>query len=266
MTAAEVFDHTNFLIIDPYKIDNFPHLGMSSSVYVQNVKTLIAKIKSTLVGDALLRSIRFHRKWVRIWPQNDLLLMSSGVEGGGFRDVEESAGRDLLNRITGSDLFSTNVGAALSFFPNQCRTGNACHADFLTRNDYIPTPESVLLHELVHAFRRVSKKFNQGPGQQFFGTMTKYTGKEELYAIIVENMFQSEVKGEMRGEHLHHNRLNPRFSTSEGFFKQDRRVLETIETLCNENNGLTRMLAKLNVPFNPIAVYLKDPKAARAIM
>ena len=265
MTAAEVFDPTNLLIIDPYKIDDTPALGMSSAVYVQTVKAIIARIKATQVGDCLLRSIRYHGKWVRIWPQNDLLLISSSASGAGFRDVEERDARVFLNRLTGGMFAHYKVGAAVNFFPNFCRTGNSCHSDFLKRNDYIPMPESILLHELVHAFRRVSGKFNQGAGQHFFGSMAKYGGKEELYSVLVENMFQSEVRGEMRGEHDHHKRLDPRFTTSVNFFKQDPKVFETIETFCKENKGLTRMLAKVNVPFNPIAVYLKDPRAARAI-
>lgn len=266
MTAAEIFDHKNLLIIDPYKIDDTPNVGMSSTTYVQAVQAIIAKISATKVGDCLLRSIKFHGKWVRIWARERLLLMDSSVLGHGFRDVEEREARKFLNQLTGGLFPLPNVGAAVNFFPNFCRTGNACQADFLTRNDYVPTPESVLVHELVHAFRRVSRKFNDGPGQQFSGSMAKYTGKEELYAVILENMFQSEVKGDLRGEHLHHTRLDPGFSTSASFFKQGRQVFETVETFCNENKGLTRMLAKLNVPFNPIAVYLKDPKAARAIV
>ena len=265
MTAAEVFDHTNLLIIDPYKIDDTPNVGMNSAAYVQSVQAIITSIKATQVGDALLRSIRFHGKWVRIWAREKLLLMDSSVLGAGFRDVEECAGRELLNKITGGMIPMPNVGAAVNFFPNFCRTGNACQVDFLKRNEYIPTAESVLVHELVHAFRRVSRKFNDGMGQTFSGPMAKYTGKEELYAVIVENMFQSEVKGELRGEHLHHNRLDPRFSSSENFFKQDHKVFETIETFCTENKGLTRMLARINVAFNPIAVYLKDPRAAKAL-
>ena len=265
MTAAAFFDLTSLLIVDPYRIDSFPQLGMSSTDYVQRVTSIISKIKGTQVGDCLLRSIRHHKKWVRIWPMGDRLLMASAAAGSSDPDVQLRTARDFLQSWTGIKVPFVTVGAAVNFFPELCYRGNTCQADFLTRNEYIPTPESVLLHELVHAFRRVSQRFNDGPGQQFTGPMAKYTGKEELYAVIVENMFQSEVQGEMRGEHLHHNRLDPRFGSSANYFKQDPLVFETIETFCKENKGLTRMLAKLNVPFNPIAVYLNDPKAAKAI-
>lgn len=266
MTAVAQFDPTNLLIIDPYKVESFPQLGMSSTGYVHRVATVVSKIKATQVGDCLLRSIRYHKKWVRIWPMGDRLLMASAAAGSSDPDVQLRNVRDILQSVTGFRLPMVSVGAAVNFFPDLCHRSNACQDDFLTRNEYVPTPESVLLHELVHAFRRVSKRFNDGPGQAFAGRMAKYTGKEELYAVIVENMFQSEMKGDMRGEHFHHNRLDPRFNSSITYFKQDPKVFETIETFCNENKGLTRMLAKLNVPFNPIAVYLKDPKAARAII
>ena len=266
MTAATQFDAVNLIIIDPYKIDSTPQLGMSSASYLQSVSAIVAKIKATHVGDCLFRSIRYHGKWVRIWPMGDRLLMASAAAGSSDPDVEQRTTRETLERLTRIKIPTVPVGAAVNFFPNLCIMGTACQSDFLKRNEYIPSPESVLLHELVHAFRRVSRKFNDGPGQELSGGLTKYDDKEEFYAVLVEDMFQSEVNGEMRGEHEHHNRLEQRFATSSDFFRQDKRVAELIETFCRENKGFTRMVAKLNIPFNPIAVFLKDPKAARAIL
>lgn len=266
MAATPIYDHANMLIIDPYKIDGTPALGMSSVAYTQSVSSIVAKIAQTQVGGCLLRSIRHHRRWVRIWPRDDRLLLASEVLGSSYRDIEERESREFLNKLTGSKMFSSNVGAAVNFFPHMCKRNAAtCKPDFLARNDFIPTAESVLLHELVHAFRRVSRKFNDSSGPHLSGVLAAYTAKEEFLAVLVENIFQSEVKGELRGAHLFHVRLRPEFSNSIDFYRQDPRVLQMIEAFCGENKGFTRAIAKIEVPFNPIAAFLNDPVKVRAL-
>lgn len=142
-------------------------------------------------------------------------------------------------------------------------TGGNCWINHTQKHDYAPTPESVLLHELVHAFRHVSKKFDMM--SKTHGGLSRYNAREEFNAVLVENIFQSELKGNIRQSHQGFHNLEKELEGSFEFFKVSTKAFDLIDKFCRENPGFTKALSRVKVPFNPIAAYYQKPGKARAM-
>jgi hypothetical protein len=150
------------------------------------------------------------------------------------------------------------IAIVIHFNANYYQPGGACFKQEQLTEDYTATPESVLLHELAHAFRFVS-------GKESKGTLP-LTGKgwdkgeaEEFLAVLVENLFQSEMGRNLRRSHdSGFKNLDKDVSGSFEFFAVTRNAFFLIDRFCTDNPGLTRALAKLDVPFNPLSAYYQD--------
>ena len=130
-------------------------------------------------------------------------------------------------------------------------------------SDFQPTPASVLLHELVHAFRHVSKKFDMVT--QTHGGLKNFDSREEFNAVLVQNIYQSELKSNIRRDHHGFNTLEKDLDGSFNFFKVSTKAFEMVDKFCKENKGLTRALSCLKVGFNPLAAYYRDGRKAKAL-
>jgi len=121
--------------------------------------------------------------------------------------------------------------------------------------------DEMLLHELVHALR-----INEGRYRAASTVNSPvdrcYDNVEEFYAIMVANIFMSERgKGRLRANHkgfddlIYSGRVDD-LTDSAAFYKTYK---DDITTFCQEMSTLSYWLNKIEVDFNPIREYFKDP-------
>jgi hypothetical protein len=120
-------------------------------------------------------------------------------------------------------------------------------------------PHEILVHELVHSLRRVSGHLHR---HRVSNRLQPYTNTEEFLAILVTNIFISDVtnhhKTSLRANHQGHAALDPELAGSFRFFSLGTAAFNAIANFCSENGGFTRMLADVPAPFNPVAAYYKN--------
>src|SRR5262249_35783029 len=124
-------------------------------------------------------------------------------------------------------------------------------------------PDTVLVHELVHALRYTRGQLSRVP------TLDKgYDNEEEYFAILVANIYISE-KGRISlvANHQSYGTLAAAMSTSEGFLGKgvsppSRDHLENrrlIHKLVCENHGLCVQLSqRVTAAFNPIREFMRN--------
>src|SRR5262245_47106946 len=117
--------------------------------------------------------------------------------------------------------------------------------------------DAVLLHEMVHALRKMQGLENSTPLDASY--IPQYGDTEEWLAILVENVYQS-AKGRtvFRGAHDAHTKLQPPQNTSEGFLSEPtyRSLLRGYYATWKP---VFRNLAAVPANFNPFRAYAADP-------
>lgn len=252
----------NFLIwIDPdhlWDVHGADSRPSAANAYEQSVRQVITGIGQSQVGGVLLRSIKYHGKLVRIKPVQDM----------GASDSQPGEAKDfVINKHIGPFMRSLlqrefrAIRAVVGFSPHLCAQGGSCHRTFAAANDFTPTPESVLLHELVHALRYVSNKYSGT--LPLMGAGWNHGEREEFFAVLVENIYRSEVNDRFRASHKGWKNLEEELQGSFAFFKVSTHAFSAVESFCKDNPGFTKAIAKLRISFNPIAAYYCDPRKAR---
>jgi hypothetical protein len=137
------------------------------------------------------------------------------------------------------------------FLPATWQAGSACAIGPGS------SPDAVLLHELVHAYRQI--KGHKYP-KDLFVTGFCYDTEEEFYAILLTNIHLS-AKGEkaLRKDHKGHDRLYLELSTSEPFLTKIRDHRRLVHAFVSEHWGLCQEhIKKDQCAFNPIDYFLKN--------
>lgn len=118
----------------------------------------------------------------------------------------------------------------------------------------------ILHHELVHALRGLSGHRDMKP---LTGRMAKFTQFEDFCAILATNIFQSDPtnlrKSRLRVDHESFDPLPRKLATSFGYFTLGIRCYNMVANFCFQNPAYTKMLARVDAVFNPIAAFLKHP-------
>jgi hypothetical protein len=265
------FENQYLIVIDPDFLLNSTNTDRftTPAQYELDVRNALINIGKTEVGSILFRSIKWHGRMIRISPvpkafgATDATCRSDEANGGEPKDLvfyrQVKPFFDLFR------LQFKGIHGVVRFNPHQHMPGGACWWQYslksLLTSGYVPTPENVLLHELVHAFRNVAKKFDNWP--QTHRGLAKYDSVEEFYAVLVENIYQSELKGHIRQSHQGFYTLERELAGSFDFFKVSTKAFELIDRFCREHKGLTKALSQVKVPFNPIAAYYHDPRKAQ---
>jgi hypothetical protein len=246
-------------LLDPKKTNLFT----TADAYERDVRNVLINISKSTVGRTLFESIKWHGRWVRISPtlpivgESDQACYPDTTTWGESQDLEfYRKAKEFLNTIF---VQFRGIHAVVRFNPNQHMPGGNCFMD--ARGDFQPTPETVLLHELVHAFRHVSRTFDGAYATQ--GRLKQYTSPEEFNAVLVENIFRSEMRDHLRASHKGFHDLDSDLAGSFEFFKVSTKAFDLVEKFCRENKGLTGALARVRVSFNPIAAYYKNPRRAQ---
>ncbi len=217
-------------------------VGSVATTYTTKVHEHLMWVYKTKVGKILLDSIRFHGRSVEIRPYPRLDCNS----GGGW----ETPGGVRRGFV--------------AYSPDTFSLHGACPATRLAANRGLLWDE-ILFHELVHAFRGVSLKWNQvalGAG------LRRYDDTEEFIAVMLTNIYISDssnkIKSGLRADHKGFDPLQPDLAAPFGFFASSAQVLPLVRQFVADNHGLAIMLAHVDAPFNPVADYIASPDTAQA--
>lgn len=255
------FEDQFFILIDPgFLGDPKKNFRFATpEAYVETVRRVLLTIAKTKVGDILLRSIRWHGNAIRITPVDTFDTTTCGTD-----DTIQGESKDLFyNKFFVRSFLLPPIRAVVHFNAHWHQPGGTCHSKHAANEHYTPTPESVLLHELAHAFRFVSNKESRGQ-LPLLGKGWDVGDAEEFLAVLVENIFQSELGRNIRRSHSSgFKNLDKDLEGSFEFFQVTKKAFEYVDIFCRDNRGLTRALAKINVPFNPIMAYYQNPGKAQ---
>lgn len=134
----------------------------------------------------------------------------------------------------------SDVGFEPAAWPEQRNTLNA---------------REVLLHELVHSVRQLSGHLKQVPTHDSYGDM------EEFFAIVVGNVYRSELQRiGLRGGHNFES-LPPKQRDDAAVFLSTGQYRKRLETLKSENGDLFNAVAAVNAKWNPLK--LMTPAGAK---
>lgn len=250
-------------LLDPNNKDKFT----TPEKFTSDVRVGLQEIQKTQSGRILLRSIRWHGRWVRISPPvmpiggNPLTCRTDEANWGEPKDLQFYRATKPFFDAMG--LQFKGIHSVVRFSPNQHRIFGACWIHNVAKSDFQPTPASVLFHELVHAFRHVSKKFDKVT--QTHGGIANFDSREEFNAILVQNIYQSELGSNIRQSHHGFNNMDQDLNGSFEFFKVSTKAFQMVDKFCKENKGLTRALSCIKVAFNPLAAYYRDPGKAKRL-
>jgi hypothetical protein len=215
--------------------------GAAAATYTGKVKEHLTWIYKTRVGKILFDSIHFHGRDVEIRPYPGADCNS----GGGW---ETPAGNPMRGFV--------------AYSPDTFSLHGACPVNKTAANRGLMWDE-ILFHELVHAFRGVSKKWHKvslGAG------LLRYDDTEEFYAVMITNIYISDrsnkIKTGLRANHHGFNAIQPDLAAPFGFFASSAQVLPLVEQFVADNHGISVMLAHVDAPFNPIADYIASPDKA----
>jgi hypothetical protein len=229
------------------EIDFVPEPGKSKDQYgddarhyVAGVGELLSWIYRTKSGSALLHAIRYHNKTIKLQPYT----------------VAQAANFGVCNALGGINM---NFSARTFTEINRCYNHQAQDNRGALRDE-------ILHHELVHAFRQHSVGLQQNPMNT---NMAHYTDNEEFIAVLATNIYiadkTNKIKTGLRAGHAGFKALSPALSNSFTFYAESSMIFPLIDGFCKGNPGYTRMLAKIDATFNPIAAYYSDPNTVRAI-
>jgi hypothetical protein len=248
--------------IDPSSLVNLKTPPISAEAYEHGVRRILIKISTSKVGRAVLNSIRFHGRVLRIVPnviQLNLCAPADTDEVDVFQYNWNNA-RKIVNALAPIDLPA--LRGRINFTPGMYATGGACQKFYEPRSQFTPSEEEVLLHELVHGVRIVSLKLNLGPAAE--KGLMMYDNDEEFFAVLVENIFQSEFnRGPLRSSHTGFMEMDKNLQGSLAFFQVSGNAFEKIEKFATQNPGFAKALSNIEVPFNPLNAFFCHTAKAR---
>lgn len=115
-------------------------------------------------------------------------------------------------------------------------------------------PQDILVHELVHSARFIGGDRDEA---ELPKSMSKYTDAEEFYAILLTNIYMSETgRTVLRRDHNQFHPLPANMDTSREFLYSQEN-LKFVKAFCKQHPQIAPMIAKADVPFNPIKLYLE---------
>ncbi|TWS94701.1 hypothetical protein [Reyranella sp. CPCC 100927] len=215
--------------------------------YEAAVRSDLYRIHGSASGKILLRAISYWSITIPIIPESEDQVCNAEVE------KEPEPGTNILK-------------PTVRYTPGRYGAQGSCgRATGSLGVDLRGLGEKTLFHELVHAFRTVSKSVHQR--YRFFrthGGLYGYSNSEELIAIVATNIFASERGYALRFDHRTADPPPRELNGSFEFFATSAQAFLAIEKFCKENAWFTKALSGVSAAYNPLAAYYKDPKRALA--
>lgn len=247
-----------FIELQPRDLSTAPDAPTTPEQWLADVRNLLRRIEATRVGGLLLRSIAFKQRWMWIQP----------YWWKGF-DKKKRDNADVLDHNGMSPVPGDHrmFWCILRISPENFAGASACAGHCKGRGAVGETHEA-LFHELVHAFRVVSRSsiVTATSTQKLSGGLRDHSNIEEFLAVMVTNIYASaNGKHDLRANHRTHDVLPDALAGSFKFFSLGEPVFRLVEGFCWAHKGFTGALAKINAPFNPIRAYYSDPARARRL-
>lgn len=188
----------------------------------------------------------------------------------------KNTGGNLYDRFCNADTLGTNlqaggrqIAARIRYTAGRYSRGSYCYnsehyGDSTSNRGALPS--EVLFHELVHGYRRVTGKVKKEP---LYGGLLRYDNSEEFYAVLLTNIFISDTsnhyKTDLRQDHSGHAGLEAELDSSFGFFQSGAKAFLLVDQFCNDHPDLSKKLAGVKAPFNPLAAIYANRHKARMI-
>lgn len=206
--------------------------GWNSAAYERAVITQVERIRATDCGRIVFGAIRQNCTVVPYEP--------NGRPGAGLTPTEQACSPEVSDRDARRVLHSGEDSKSwLAYTPAHWVGVGAINA----------RADVVLLHELFHA---VSASLGMVRARELFDQDAPFSNSAEFYAMLVENIYCSEVGLRLRGGR---GRLTVELQDQDGFYE---RHAHLIEDFCREHPEISRRLAGLPTTFNPLRQYYWD--------
>lgn len=245
---------SKYLIKYSATVDGTGNTFGSAADHEQNVEKLLERLMQSQVGHAVFRKIVSHGV-VRIEPYDYTKFPPKygpcNALALGTRHQEKVASG--LHRAATKVAFSLSTWRATS----PCVNGPGSHGD------------EVLLHELVHAMRVLGGDARE---VKLTGKLQNYHFEEEFFAILVTNIYLSEIgraphpwraspgQSGLRADHASTiTHLADAESTSIGFLS-DEDNFRLVKKFCDQHTTVAPLMAASPAPFNPLRVYYRWKK------
>jgi hypothetical protein len=184
-------------------------------------------------------------------------IILEGIRSSGWSVVVRDmwTARNTCNSTTEGrpEMYRGDVNVVLGFSPNL-----SCHVD--PKSGVYPPGGSraeSLFHELVHAFRLVTEKASMRrlhPNPFVPKKLRKnpeYDFEEDFFAVLITNIFSSEMGRPLRGGHDKLDPLPPHLSTDEGFLAVED-YARLVKQFCDDHPSVSQKLSKVTSGYNPI--------------
>lgn len=269
-------DESKFGIIikgDEFNSPGTPNLASTEKQYLADIRQVLGTIGSTKTGMALLDSLGWHFRNKGVMTQiepffiNKVPATTKPWCQAGVKHPGSDAMVEFVNLFS-KHLIGRSVGAIVRFSPQFYEFGGGCARKHKPPySEFNTTMDLSLFHELVHAFRTVSGKIvlPGNPGRDLDKGLIFYDTIEEFYAILVSNIYSSELNRNLRSSHHGFRNLDDDLDTSFEFFQVGRKSFELIERFVTEHRGLSGRLSEIKTPFNPIRAFCLDGARARKL-
>ena len=216
--------------------------GAEKDRYESTVYGMVRGLSATKVGSILLNWIkhkRTHRDWVLIVPYGSEYYSKYGK----------------CNALAWDDRWPVQIGrtevmaAKLNFSPLNF-AHNPCNAD------PVSGPMDVLVHELVHCERSLSRIMSD---RKLGGALAGYENEEEYFAVVYANVYASvHSVGEVVSSGLrsdHGSGVLPAADMDSAVFLSHPENRQLIQKYCEQEPGLTKEVADVAARFNPFRSY-----------
>jgi hypothetical protein len=245
------------------KIEESPIYQRKISELLHGTASAPGGIAANPIGKVILRHIESRPQQVMIKRSTIDCNASTDVDGGRHDDAHPKGQYYYLGRLKDDPLTlrndrydqSTSKGtgrgadAVIEFSPgaSTCVRGGVSAAE----------ADVVLLHELVHALRKMQGLEDSAPLDAT--TIPQYRDEEEWLAILVENVYKSAAgRTQFRGAHDARTLLQPPENTSEGFLDNPcNRAL--LRSYYHSWRPVFGELSCVTAKFNPFRTYTLNP-------
>ena len=174
------------------------------------------------------------------FPKNEINAYAGPKSQDSYKDVETKGtpGKSCMPERKQDDVVATGQGADIII-----------SYDSLLAFEKGPgaAPDELLLHELVHAMRGVS-----GKGLRCFGAPRGYSDYEEFVAILITNVYSSEMGRSLRKDVEGFKPLPTQLCSSQAFFNQYKDYLLPLRDAHPHLCGAFQKAA--GIPFNPFTL------------
>ncbi len=218
---------------------------VNTAIWEKEVTTILNKIENVKTGRIVLESIGAGVKWVAI--ERLLDANECNAHGGPRPQVK--------------------FGGVVKFNADVFHLGGRC-VQMKNGPIHVHKPgqryDEVFFHELIHARRGA---LGLRAPDAFTGGMFRFTNLEEFLAVLVTNVYISDVTNKpsrfLRAGHTSHNVLENSLSGSIAFYKVSTQAFATMEKLEQQENKLFHDLAKVKAWFNPFWAFVRSPNEVK---